>query len=712
MKISRFFLFLLLLAGHVWAQDTSEEVFHLRKIPPEGILLDKGWRFKAGDDPGFSSPDLDDKYWSPVDPTLELHQLPAIRKAQIGWFRLMMQVDSPLLGKQLTMVVSNIDASEIYLDGKLIYRFGIVSKDYQKERTDFFLNRLLSIKLGQHSPQVFAVRYSFNKKNLYLKFTNTRPVIHVILKETNMALSDHIKNDSFESTLRSIQLSFYLPLGFLLFFLFLSYRLQKEYLYFGIFCFSLFAGILIHISAFLEPTTFSRTNAYLLITQVFYLAGALAFVNGTYILYRHKKSWFYYIIVLYGIIIIPFFFISYDWSGLVNACFFPVINVEFLRLNIIAVRNRKSGAWILLITSLLLTFSLFGLVYFSFTGKIESSALLQSISFIIPGLGLSLFFAGEFARTGSALHQRVIEIEKLSEEMIAKEKEKQQILSAQNETLEQQVLQRTSELSKSLKDLKEMQAQLIQSEKMASLGELTAGIAHEIQNPLNFVNNFSEVNAELIDDLQHELKEGNSEDAWAISNDLKENEEKINHHGKRADAIVKGMLQHSRISSGHKELTDINALAQEYLRLAYHGMRAKDKSFVAEIKKDFDESIGKIEVVPQDLGRVLLNILNNAFYAVNEKKKIEDNTYKPTVLIQTKKRNREIELVVQDNGNSIPSKLVDKIFQPFFTTKPPGEGTGLGLSLSYDIVKAHGGEIKVEASEGNGSKFIIQLPAD
>ena len=259
-------------------------------------------------------------------------------------------------------------------------------------------------------------------------------------------------------------------------------------------------------------------------------------------------------------------------------------------------------------------------------------------------------------------------------------------------------------------ELKSTQAQLIQSEKMASLGELTAGIAHEIQNPLNFVNNFSEVNKELLVEMKDEMSKGNLDDANDIANDVIANEEKINHHGKRADSIVKGMLQHSRSSSSVKEPTDINALADEYLRLSYHGLRAKDNSFNATMKTDFDESIGNINIIPQDIGRVLLNLYNNAFYAVSEKKKQQAENYEPTVSIKTKKNGDNILISVKDNGNGIPQKVMDKIFQPFFTTKPTGQGTGLGLSLSYDIIKAHGGEIKVETKEGEFTEFVIQLP--
>jgi signal transduction histidine kinase len=259
-------------------------------------------------------------------------------------------------------------------------------------------------------------------------------------------------------------------------------------------------------------------------------------------------------------------------------------------------------------------------------------------------------------------------------------------------------------------ELKATQTQLVQREKMASLGEVTAGIAHEIQNPLNFVNNFSDVNKELLEELKQEVDNGNVDDAKAIADDIIRNEEKINHHGKRADAIVKGMLQHSRTNTGQKELIDINKLTDEYMRLSYFGMRAKDKSFNAEIRTDFDERIGNVNVVPQDIGRALLNIFNNAFYVVNEKTKLTANDYQPTAEVKTRRVNDKVEIIVCDNGNGIPQNIVDKIFQPFFTTKPTGQGTGLGLSLAYDIIKAHGGEIKVESKENKGTTFIIQLP--
>jgi signal transduction histidine kinase/streptogramin lyase len=291
--------------------------------------------------------------------------------------------------------------------------------------------------------------------------------------------------------------------------------------------------------------------------------------------------------------------------------------------------------------------------------------------------------------------------------------QKKRTIKKEREKAQERELEQAKEIEKAYNELKTTQKQLIQSEKMASLGELTAGIAHEIQNPLNFVNNFSEVSNELIDEMNEELDKGAIEEAKAISNDVKQNLEKITYHGKRADSIVKGMLQHSRSSGDKKEPTNINALADEYLRLAYHGLRAKDKSFNADLVTDFDKSIDTIDVIPHDIGRVVLNLLTNAFYAVHKKKQESDSGFKPKVSISTKQHKNNIEIRVSDNGDGIPENLKEKIFEPFFTTKPTGEGTGLGLSLSYDIItKGHGGDLKVDTTKGKGTTFIINLPQD
>lgn len=356
--------------------------------------------------------------------------------------------------------------------------------------------------------------------------------------------------------------------------------------------------------------------------------------------------------------------------------------------------------------------------------------------FLYFGLGFLAIFGLSLIRSNRQLKKRNIAIQQLSDDNILKEQEKQQILTTQNEVLERQIEKRTAELKAS-------QNQLIQKEKLASLGELTAGIAHEIQNPLNFVNNFSELSAGLAEELKEELSKidfPEQDKAYIndILSDLTSNQQKISHHGNRASNIVKNMLEHSRTSTGERTITDINKLVDEYMRLSYHGMRAKDKSFNAHFKMDLDKKLPEITIVSQDIGRVLLNLFNNAFYAVNDKSKQNNTTYtvppsrverdsanrtyeeedknakgvyQPTVTATTSIKDNQIKIMVTDNGNGIPEALRQKIFQPFFTTKPTGQGTGLGLSLSYDIVvKGHGGIIDVNSTEGVGSEFIITLP--
>ncbi|OYU94402.1 MAG: two-component sensor histidine kinase [Bacteroidetes bacterium B1(2017)] len=389
---------------------------------------------------------------------------------------------------------------------------------------------------------------------------------------------------------------------------------------------------------------------------------------------------------------------SISWPfGIVNT-----INSVYLAYLVFSSRKSLTATKWVVILSMILT-TVCGVIYVSLHKynvdlynvyeKIISTPLLLSSP-------LALLFYVSFR-----FREILQEVAKEAQKVLKITEEKNNILATQNETLERKVEARTAELKAS-------QAQLIQSEKLASLGELTAGIAHEIQNPLNFVNNFSEVSSELIDEMNQEMNKGDINEAKVISNDLKQNLEKITLHGKRASSIVKGMLEHSRNSTGEKELTDINELADDYLRLAYHGLRAKDSSFNADFKTDFDENLPKIEVIPQDMGRVLLNLINNAFWAVNERSKKGETGFEPKVNVTTHlTANSQMLIDIKDNGKGMSEVTKTKIFQPFFTTKPTDQGTGLGLSLAYDIVtKGHGGTIEVETKEGEGTTFTIKLP--
>ncbi len=337
---------------------------------------------------------------------------------------------------------------------------------------------------------------------------------------------------------------------------------------------------------------------------------------------------------------------------------------------------------------------------------------------VIIGISAMVLLFSSFLVTFIATQRKKLQYHK---NLQAIQEEQKNALLQQNALLEDRVGERTAELSEqkdalqtALSELKSSQLQLIQKEKMASLGELTAGIAHEIQNPLNFVNNFAEINAELFDEMKEKLAEDQLPEKLKLEidpliGDLTENLIKIVHHGKRADNIVKNMLQHSRKQSGEMELADINILAEEYLQLSYHGYRAKHKGFNCTVKTSFGDGIGRINIIPEDIGRILINLFNNAFYSTTEKQKTKSSDYIPVVSLTTKKNGNKAEISIRDNGIGISQKFIDKIYQPFFTTKPTGEGTGLGLSMSYDIIKAHQGNLKVESVEGEFAEFTIEL---
>ncbi len=515
---------------------------------------------------------------------------------------------------------------------------------------------------------------------------------------------------------------------------------EKEYLYFSLFLIFFGLSILSSDFAYLVFGLYVVKLAFLAISLLalwfFFLMRFIQYFFKTkeYLPKWNKFLNFYCYFILFiwlAAFAIELVTISQYWydrlGGFIGIFFYLFMDVLFITI-LLTLFNQKVKINIRILATLPLMF-LFGPVYtLNFIYgildkyyKVKQPAFVQwvndwnSLLTLIGILWVILFFSWLLFKRYQSIQEKLIQ-EVIDRERMEKEKEaeKNLLISQQNERLEIQVAERTKALQESLENLKATQSQLVQSEKMASLGELTAGIAHEIQNPLNFVNNFSEVNEELLLEMKEELDKGNMDEAKAIANDAIANQLKILHHGKRADAIVKGMLQHSRSSSGVKEATDINALADEYLRLAYHGLRAKDKTFNATMKTDFDETIGKINIIPQDIGRVILNLITNAFYAAPMPPEggFKDPNYihSPTVWVSTKKNGDKVFISVRDNGPGIPQKILDKIFQPFFTTKPTGKGTGLGLSMSLDIItKGHGGELKVETKETGGSEFIIIL---
>ncbi len=702
MRCLVFFLFINKCVG----QPENVPVFHLDNLPAPGALLDKGWKLQEGDNLDYAQPQFDDSKWISINPAKDIHEIPQLWNNNIVWFRLHFTADSSVISQQLALIILQAGASEMYLNGKLLYRFGKVSREPKEIIAYNPLAETVSFPLISGTEQVFAVRYVLQPNLFYTEiFSRGNPALQIEVNNINRAMKQYQHRSTGLSNSIVFRIGAFVILAILHLAFYLYYPPQKANLYFCWFALFVLANEIVQINS---PHEVKYIFYYSNLVFGFYQLSTFFLLTALYFLLNQKKGWIYWTLLVLIIIGIVLNLWSFNFSVFIIS---NLLILEVVRIAFIALNNKQRGAWI--IVSGAISYFVFYLIFvlgvpFNYMNNPISQNytigdLTYNLQFLSIPVATSIYLALDFAFTSRSLEQKLVEVNTLS-------REKQQILANQNQLLEQQVTERTAALNQSLEQLKSAQSQLIQSEKMASLGELTAGIAHEIQNPLNFVNNFSDVNIELIEDLKSELATGNGQEATAIANDIKENEQKINHHGKRADAIVKGMLQHSRTSTGKKEPTDINALADEYLRLAYHGLRAKDKDFNANFKTSFDESIGKIEVVQQDIGRVLLNLYNNAFYAVHEKKKQLNGTFEPIVEVSTKKVDNKVEISVRDNGSGIPAKNVEKIFQPFFTTKPTGQGTGLGLSLSYDIIKAHEGELKVETKEGEGAEFSVHLP--
>jgi two-component system, NtrC family, sensor kinase len=728
---------LLLLSFNAFAQKSN--VFSIDSLPTvgtsrdnrEGVLLDKGWTFHAGDNPDWAKPQFDDSAWEGIDPTKDIMDLPQIQDGKIGWLRLQIKMDSSLLPQPLALAIIQAVASEIYIDGQLIEKFGELHKTASKALYTGYPTIYTPISLPKNKANVtLAVRFAFQKGLPYNRYANGA---NYLFNTTILPINSIVKSNDYIkrqimfcfSKVGAFTLLFILHIAFFAFF-----PLQKANLYFsGMALF--FAIHNFSWGAFLVFYPIENLDFLMyfgMIRVPIYTIAYILLARAFYAMFNFKTDFIFWLIFGGNILICLANYFDYYDGVQVSEFRTIVLNIiASLYITIKAVLTKKRNAQIVF-TGLL--FSILGLTirylidyYGLFPGN-KFTFFTHACDFVgqicIP-ISISWFLGSNFAFTSKVLEKKLEEVQLLSEE-------KQQILAAQNETLEAQVEARTAELVNT-------QNQLIQSEKLASLGELTASIAHEIQNPLNFVNNFSDLSLDLVKDLKLEMErspltpEGgiiiSSKDKRYIDEifgDLTSNQERINHHGKRASGIVKGMLEHSRASTGVRELTDINKLADEYLRLSYRRFKAKNKGFDANFTTDFERNLPKIEVIPQDLERVLLNLINNAFYAVNERAKAprppEGETYVPTVIVSTHllapplgAGGAQIIIKVKDNGTGMPESVKAKIFQPFFTTKPTGSGTGLGLSLAYDIVtKGHGGTLEVESTEGVGTEFIITLP--
>ena len=663
-----------------------------------------GWLFKQGTSPGWSNPNIDTDDWQKLNPTELSPEFEDETGRNEGWFRIKIRLDKSFEGMSLGVDRELWMATDIYVNGTLIHSFGDIGNPYTAYNP--ILKYPIPIELEPEKDYVIAIHFvdyesTFTQREIRLKPENLKRFINLTGPQYNDWVTENYKQTHIYGTL-SIGISFLL---FLLFWLlvFLNRKQKIFYLIASLSTIVLFVAIGLFYNTFFEITYFVEKIRFVITVTLQGVSVIFGLIVLEWVLTNKISLFSKFLLLLVAVTstVAHLFSISLPFTLAFTTMLIYFGNIFF--------KNRKSikGANFAIVASIIVpmaaNFIYIALHKYSLDFFYEYEKLNYAIIVLSAPLFLMIFIATRFKEVLS-------EVEAEADKVLRITEEKRELLTNQNVLLEKQVDERTSALNQSLENLKATQSQLIQSEKMASLGELTAGIAHEIQNPLNFVNNFSEVSHELLIEMKEELNNGDLEEVREITNDIEQNLEKINDHGKRASDIVKGMLQHSRSSDGKKEPTDINALADEYLRLAYHGMRAKDKSFNATLETDFDQSIGLVNISPQDMGRVVLNLITNAFYAVDEKKKSEAEHYEPTVSVSTKKEANKIDIKVTDNGNGIPKKILDKIFQPFFTTKPTGQGTGLGLSLSYDIVKAHGGELKVETKESQGTTFIIILP--
>ncbi len=670
-----------------------------------------GWLFKPGNDTAWAKTVIDTRGWKKLKPVDISAQYADKNGKAEGWFRIKIKFDKALEKEQLGLVWRSWAAADIYINGTFFSSFGNTGKNgkpYAENRVTAGSPALnANFKTGVE--YVIAVHFvdhlsPFPLRQLKSELSNLSPLSLTASKYDTLVLNSATKLRLYTVIWASVCTI----LGLLFWLLSFQNPAEKELRLIAV-C-STFFALLTYYMVVSGLSGLSLTVAQLngcagnILIELIFITIPVIFAKVLSRTISRKFKALLVVIVLYSAVVN--FLPAYVLIPLgVADIFFIIVCIYYI---VTSWRKLYGAQWC--IVAGLLSAVGFVIVLFIFAAVRSDTVTVDLVFFLMAGFVLS-FPLSMLVYAAMRFREIIEDVRRNAEQVVMLSEEKREQALNQQKILQQEVDRQTLEIRTALDHLKSTQTQLIQSEKMASLGELTAGIAHEIQNPLNFVNNFSEVSIELLSELREEEEKGNREEVITIAEDLSQNLQKIRHHGKRADGIVKGMLQHSGASSGQKEPTDLNALAEEYLRLAYHGLRAKNKEFNAELVTRFDEQIPKINVIPQDIGRVLLNIINNAFYAVSQKEKVAGSGYKPTVEITTTRQNGSVILKVKDNGIGIPDSIREKIMQPFFTTKPTGEGTGLGLSLSYDIVvKGHNGGINVDTKEGTFTEFAITLP--
>lgn len=704
-----FFLVLFSLAVVAQQDSTSDKPLVIKHIPPEGMVLDKGWKFQAGDNKLWAKREYDDRQWPVTNIDKPIGEFLQTTRGSVVWLRLHFTHASGSNDTLLTLLIEQHGASEVYFNGKLIQRYGNIGSSKNLKPYNPHAHPV-PISLAEEPIHTLAIRFALASPPTWIVKRTNIPPLSVRLQALPNVLT-RMKDAPKQSRFHNGELFITGIVGLLFLLLFLLYPQQRLNLYFSLFNICLVLNSLIGI--YLQEGQYTLTQRYVLSSTGEFLNRATGMSVAAFIslalfgMVPRWMRWFITYVLTVDILLFVLFPSEFAPASYVSRGFYTLI---VMWLTYCAFRSKKTEDKLIgiLATGVILINVSYTLLNFS---GINLTAYATALNPFLIFPATVIYLALRYASANRLLEQQLVQVKALSDENIQKELEKQLILAEQKQILERQVKERTAALNASLEDLKTTQQQLIQKEKMASLGELTAGIAHEIQNPLNFVNNFSEANAELLAELKQEATTGNTTAVIALAEDLEQNQHKITHHGQRADSIVKGMLQHARVSTGEKQPTHINQLTDEYLRLSYQGMQAKDNSFSVTIQTQFDASISAVNIAPQDIGRVLLNLFNNAFYAVQQKKAELNGTYEPIVSVQTKREDKAIVVLVKDNGMGMPQKVADKVFQPFFTTKPTGEGTGLGLSLSYDIItKGHGGNLTVSSKEGEGSEFVVELP--